>query len=119
MAILAEKINEAERFMNNDQPRNPLNLRPDGQRPQSQFDTGALVPIPLDQAQSGVYFSDNAGDRRPEDAVAIKRHNGATADFCSWASISEANPADDHWQWNYTNQFEINYEERVCQELDD
>ena len=98
------------------------NQRPDGQRPQSEYDTGALDPIPLvyngqDRGtQAEERFSDTEGHRRPEDAVAIKRYNGATADWCSWASISQANSADHHWQWNYEPN---NYVEEVCEQVEE
>lgn len=113
LAILAGKITEAESKMNKLTP----DSRPYGQRPQSKFDTGAFVSIPLvydgqnKGAQGSVRFSDIARDKRPEDAVAIKRYNGAQADWCSWASSSKTDTTNHHWQWNYGQN---NYVEEVC-----
>jgi hypothetical protein len=105
--ILSGKVAEAESAMNNSNPRNPPNPRPDGQRHQSRFDTGNFVSVPLisdgvDKGTQGrIKFSDNSNHKRPEDAVAIKRYNGAQADWCSWAGSSVSDTANHHWQWNY------------------
>jgi hypothetical protein len=121
LQVLAGKILEAEFAMNNPAPRKPPAPRPDGQRPQSQFDTGVFVPIPLvyngenKGTQGRIRFSDNAGDKRPEDAVAIKRYNGAEADWCSWASSSKTDITNHHWQWSYGDN---NYVAEVCNEIE-
>lgn len=82
MAILAGKIQIAETFMNDQSPRSPVNPMPNGQRPQTAHHTGQNVPV-LPPEQSGIIFGDNEGEKRLEDAVAIKAYNGASAHWCS------------------------------------
>lgn len=109
MSILAEKIDIAEDFMNDPNPRNPpTNMMPDGQRPQTVFHTGQNVPVPS-RGQADETFGDNQGERRPEDAVAIKAYNGAAAHWCSWRG-----PTVHEWQWNYGQN---NYVEVVCEQI--
>ena len=110
LAILAQKIQLAETFMNDSNPRSETNPMPNGQRPQTAHHTGQNVPVPSRQ-QANVTFGDNEGEKRPEDAVAIKAYNGATAHWCSWRG-----PAVHEWQWNYGQN---NYVQRVCEQVED
>ncbi|MGJ8634820.1 MAG: hypothetical protein ACSHX7_12960 [Luteolibacter sp.] len=110
LAILAGKIQIAETFMNDQTPRNGPGSIPNGQRPQTTFHTGQNVPVPS-RDQDNVTFGDNQGERRPEDAVAIKAYNGASAHWCSWRG-----PAVHEWQWNYGQN---NYVERVCEQIEE
>ncbi|MFC7337452.1 hypothetical protein ACFQY0_09720 [Haloferula chungangensis] len=110
LAILADKIQIAETFMNDPTPRSGPGSMPNGQRPQTTFHTGQNVPVPS-RDQANVTFGDNQGERRPEDAVAIKAYNGASAHWCSWRG-----PAVHEWQWNYGQN---NYVERVCEQVEE
>lgn len=110
LAIQADKIQIAETFMNDQTPRTGPGSMPNGQRPQTTFHTGQNVPVPS-RDQANVTFSDNQGEKRPEDAVAIKAYNGASAHWCSWRG-----PAVHEWQWNYGQN---NYVERVCEQVEE
>lgn len=107
LVILADKIQIADTFMNDQAPRSASNPMPNGQRPQTIYHTGANVPVPS-RTQAGVTFGDNQGEEKPEDAVAIKAYNGATAHWCSWQG-----PSNNSWQWNYGQN---NYVVKVCEQ---
>jgi hypothetical protein len=57
-----------------------------------------------------VTFGDNQGEESPEDGVAIKAYNGATAHWCSWRG-----PSIHEWQFNDGPN---NYVEAVCNQID-
>jgi hypothetical protein len=109
LVILAGKIQIAETFMNDQSPRSPTNPMPNGQRPQTTYHTGSNVPVPS-RVQGAVTFGDNQGEPPPEDAVAIKAYNGATAHWCSWQG-----PSVHEWQFNYGQN---NYVQAVCNQID-
>ena len=109
LVILAGKIQIAEMFMNDPNPRSPTNPMPNGQRPQTTHHTGNNVPVPS-RVQGPVTFGDNQGEKRPEDAVAIKAYNGAAAHWCSWQG-----PSVHAWQFN---DGQNNYVEAVCNQID-
>ncbi|MDW8350246.1 MAG: hypothetical protein RML49_08355 [Verrucomicrobiae bacterium] len=109
LVILAGKIQIAEMFMNDPNPRSQTNPMPNGQRPQTIYHTGRNVPVPS-RVQGPVTFGDNQGEKRPEDAVAIKAYNGAAAHWCSWQG-----PPVLAWQFNYGQN---NYVEAVCNQID-
>ena len=97
-------------FMNDSTLRNGPGSMPNGQRPQTTFHTGHNVPVPS-RAQGPVTFGDNHGEKKPEDAVAIKLYNGASANWCSWRG-----PTAFEWQFNYGQN---NYVEEVCNEIEE
>ncbi len=107
--IMAGKIQIAEIFMNDTTPRSGPGSMPNGQRPQTIFHTGQNVPVPS-CVQGSITFGDNQGQKRPEDAVAIKAYNGAAAHWCSWRG-----PSVHEWQFNYGQN---NYVEEVCNQVE-
>jgi hypothetical protein len=109
LSILAGKIQVAETFMNDPTPRSGPGSMPNGQRPQTTFHTGQNVPVPS-RVQGPVTFGDSQGQKRPEDAVAIKAYNGAAAHWCSWRG-----PTVHEWQFNYGQN---NYVEEVCNQVE-
>ena len=109
LVILAEKIQIAETFMNDPNPRSPTNPMPNGQRPQTTYHSGNNVPV-RSRVQASVTFGDNQGEESPEDGVAIKAYNGATAHWCSWRG-----PSIHEWQFNDGPN---NYVEAVCNQID-
>jgi hypothetical protein len=109
LGIMATKIQIAENFMNDSTPRNGPGSMPNGQRPQTTFHTGQSVAVPS-RVQGHVTFGDAQGNKRPEDAVAIKAYNGASAHWCSWRG-----PAVHEWQFNYGQN---NYVEQVGNQVE-
>jgi Bacterial TSP3 repeat len=107
--LLGDKIPTAEMFMNDSNQRSPTDPMPNGQRPQTTYHTRNNVPVPS-RLQVSVTFGDNHGEKRPEDAVAIKAYNGAAAHWCSWRG-----PTVHEWQFN---DGQNNYVEAVCNQLD-
>lgn len=110
MGELTRNTPVAETFMNDSTLRNGPGSMPNGQRPQTTFHTGHNVPVPS-RAQGPVTFGDNHGEKKPEDAVAIKLYNGASANWCSWRG-----PTAFEWQFNYGQN---NYVEEVCNEIEE
>lgn len=110
MSILAGKIQIAETFMNDTSPRSSTNPMPTGQRPQTVYHTGSNVPVPS-RVQGQVTFGDVQGQKRPEEAVAIKAYNGASSHWCSWRG-----PTVHEWQFNYGQN---NYVERVGNQVEE
>lgn len=110
LAILAGKLQIAQNFMNDSTPGSGSNPRPKGQRPQTSFDTGQNVSVPS-RLQGQITFGDNQGQRSPEDAIAIKAYNGASAHWCSWRG-----PTAHVWQFNYGQN---NYVEEVSNEIEE
>jgi len=90
-------------------PRSPSNPMPNGQRPQTTYHSGNNVPV-RSRVQASVTFGDNQGEESPEDGVAIKAYNGATAHWCSWRG-----PSIHEWQFNDGPN---NYVEAVCNQID-
>jgi len=109
LSIMAGKIQIAETFMNDPTPRSGPDYMPNGQRPQTIFHTGQNVPVPS-RVQGPITIGDNQGQKRPEDAVAIKAYNGAAAHWCSWRG-----PDVHEWQFNYGQN---NYVEEVCNQVE-
>ncbi len=107
---LPNKIQMAETFINDPNPRSSASSMPNGQRPQTVYHTGSNVPVPS-RVQGRVTFGDNPGERRPEDAVAIKTYNGAMAHWCSWRG-----PSVHEWQFNPGDN---NYVHEVCNEIEE
>ena len=110
LVILLGKIQIAEQFMNSVEPKGPTNPIPNGQRPQTVHFTVNNVPVPA-RIQHNITFSDSSLDRRPEDAVAIKAYNGASAHWCSFTATPPY-----EWQWNTGPN---NYVEEVCRQVEE
>lgn len=86
-----------------------------GQRVQAQAEVGHVVPVP-DRTVGAVTFKD--GSARPiEDAVALKRFNGASqGNYCSWANAVGGAPG--YWKFNVLNNLGVDYVLRVCNEAE-